>query len=146
MASVISLSFLRPRALPRASTITYILHASRQYEYNSSPNKPARIPTPRPSVPRQRATSRKGIIDPPPQAAIVPTQANKLYNIQRTAGTNLPIYHLSKAGGNQKLTRLKGIEGDLTVLRDELRESLGLEDKEVTINQLTRQIMVKVRE
>jgi len=42
-----------------------------------------------------------------------------------------------------KLTKLRRIEGDVNALRNDLREALGLEDKEVTINQLTRHIIVK---
>ena len=43
-----------------------------------------------------------------------------------------------------KLTKLRRIEGDVNALRTELQEALGLEQKEVVINQLTRQIIVKV--
>jgi len=42
-----------------------------------------------------------------------------------------------------KLTKLRRIEGDVNVLRKDLQDALGLADKEVTINQLTRQIIVK---
>jgi large subunit ribosomal protein L49 len=51
---------------------------------------------------------------------------------------------MAKRGGNMKLTKLRRIEGDVTALRNDLREALGLEEKEVTINQLTRHIIVKV--
>ena len=43
-----------------------------------------------------------------------------------------------------KLTKVRRIEGDVTTLRNDLRAALGLDEKEVTINQLTRQIIVKV--
>jgi len=42
-----------------------------------------------------------------------------------------------------KLTRLKRIEGDVNALRNDLREAFGMDEKEVTINQLTRHIIVK---
>lgn len=42
-----------------------------------------------------------------------------------------------------KLTKVRRIEGDVTALRNDLRAALGLDEKEVTINQLTRQIIVK---
>lgn len=43
-----------------------------------------------------------------------------------------------------KLTKVRRIEGDVNALRNDLRAALGLDEKEVTINQLTRQIIVKV--
>lgn len=43
-----------------------------------------------------------------------------------------------------KLTKVRRIEGDVNALRNDLREALSLDEKEVTINQLTRQIIVKV--
>jgi large subunit ribosomal protein L49 len=51
---------------------------------------------------------------------------------------------MAKRGGNMKLTKLRRIEGDVTALRNDLREALGMDEKEVTINQLTRHIIVKV--
>ena len=43
-----------------------------------------------------------------------------------------------------KLTKLRRIEGDVNALRNDLLEALGLDEKEVRINQLTRHIIVKV--
>lgn len=43
-----------------------------------------------------------------------------------------------------KLTRLRRIEGDLAALKKDLQTALKVADGEVTINQLTRHIMVKV--
>ncbi|KAI9049358.1 hypothetical protein LZ554_006392 [Drepanopeziza brunnea f. sp. 'monogermtubi'] len=43
-----------------------------------------------------------------------------------------------------KLTRVKRIEGDLAVLRQDLQTVLGLEDgKAVVVNPVTRQVIVK---
>lgn len=42
-----------------------------------------------------------------------------------------------------KLTRVKKIDGNVEALRDELRAGLGLDGKEVVVNPLTRQVMVK---
>lgn len=44
-----------------------------------------------------------------------------------------------------KQTKLRRIEGNINVLRTDLREALGVDDKEIVINQLTQQIIVKVR-
>lgn len=43
-----------------------------------------------------------------------------------------------------KLTKVRRIEGDVNVLRTDLKEALGLDEKEISINQLTKQIIVKV--
>lgn len=43
-----------------------------------------------------------------------------------------------------KLTKVRRIEGDVAALRTELQEALGLQQKEVVINQLTKHIIVKV--
>ena len=43
-----------------------------------------------------------------------------------------------------KLTKVRRIEGDVSVLRSDLQKALGLAEKEVVINQLTRHIIVKV--
>jgi large subunit ribosomal protein L49 len=43
-----------------------------------------------------------------------------------------------------KLTKLRKIEGDVNVLRSDLQKALGLTEQQVVINQLTRQIIVKV--
>ena len=43
-----------------------------------------------------------------------------------------------------KLTKIRRIEGDVAALREELQEALGVEQKEVVINQLTKHIIVKV--
>jgi len=42
-----------------------------------------------------------------------------------------------------KQTKVRKLHGDISVLRTELQEALGLEEKEVVINQLTKQIIIK---
>lgn len=41
------------------------------------------------------------------------------------------------------MTRVKKVDGKAEVLRDELRELLGLAEKEVVINRTTGHIMIK---
>lgn len=41
------------------------------------------------------------------------------------------------------MTRVKKVDGRAEVLRDELRELLGLADKEVVVNKTTGHIMIK---
>lgn len=66
------------------------------------------------------------------------------YTVRRTPSNELPIYHLSKNGGNKKLTKIRKIEGDRLALRDELRTALQLSDKECSVNHLTGHILLKV--
>ncbi|KAJ4344982.1 54S ribosomal protein img2, mitochondrial, partial [Ascochyta clinopodiicola] len=56
---------------------------------------------------------------------------------------NLPIYTDYKRGGNLLLTTVRKVTGDLQALRDELRVWLGKKDQEVTINDLTKHVVVK---
>lgn len=68
---------------------------------------------------------------------------NLPYFVTRTPSKHLPIYTLRKAGGNKLVTRVKKVDGKPEVLRDELRELLGLGEKEVVINRNTGHIMIK---
>jgi large subunit ribosomal protein L49 len=43
-----------------------------------------------------------------------------------------------------KQTKLRRIEGNINVLRKDLQQALGMDEKEVVINQLTQQIIVRV--
>ncbi|KAF8857033.1 hypothetical protein BDZ45DRAFT_691219 [Acephala macrosclerotiorum] len=121
MATSIPLTFLRPMALPRPSTINYFLSAAR-LSTTTSASKPI-LSTP------------SGV------AAIEPKVYT--YRITRTPSNNYPIYTLSKRGGNMKLTKIRRIEGDANALRRDLVVALGLEEKEVVVNQLTRHVVVK---
>lgn len=68
------------------------------------------------------------------------------YHINRTASKKLPIYNITKGGGQtSKLTRLRKIDGDLAELRRDLQQALQLKDDHININQLTRHIIIKVR-
>ena len=67
------------------------------------------------------------------------------YHVDRTPSKQLPIYHLIKAGGNLKQTRIRKISGDITALRTDLQRELGLREDQIRINQLTRHIIIKVR-
>jgi large subunit ribosomal protein L49 len=118
------LLFLRPMALPRLSTLHRFLGIV----------KASTIAT----------SATASIIPPPPTQSTTPLAHPKPYRITLTPSNNYPIYTMAKRGGNMKLTRVKRIEGNVAALRNDLREALGLEEKDVTINQLTRHIIVKV--
>jgi large subunit ribosomal protein L49 len=117
------LSFLRPRALPRPSTINHFLSVARA-------STTATSSTPAPSL-------------------AAATSPSKPYRISLTSSKEYPVYHLNKRGGNMHITKIKHIEGDIEALKTDLQRTLGLQDakdvKDVVINQLTRHIIVKVR-
>lgn len=79
-------------------------------------------------------------VAPLPAAQCAP---NLPYYVTRTSSNELPIYTLRKRGGNMLLTRVKKIDGDVEALRDELRSTLGLEQKQVVVNALTRHVLLK---
>jgi large subunit ribosomal protein L49 len=122
-SSSMPLLFLRPMALPRPSTIHCFLGIAKA---------------------STTATSASSSPVPPPPAQAATPAKPKPYRITLTPSKNLPVYTLAKRGGNMKLTKVRRIEGDVTALRNDLRAALELDEKEVTINQLTRQIIVKV--
>ncbi|KAN0101880.1 Mitochondrial large subunit ribosomal protein (Img2) domain containing protein [Hyaloscypha variabilis] len=122
MTSSTPLLFLRPMVLPRASTIQRFLGIAK---VSTNATKASSLPVP-----------------PPPPQATTPAQ-QKPYRVTLTPSKNYPIYTLAKRGGNMKLTKLRRIEGDVNALRNDLRQALGVDEKEVTINQLTKHIIVK---
>ena len=124
MVSPMHLSFLRPMALPRPSALRHFLGIARA------------------STTTARITSSSTPSPSPPQTAAAAQQ--RPYRITKTPSNNYPVYHLEKRGGNMKLTKLRKIEGDVNVLRSDLQKALGLTEQQVVINQLTRQIIVKV--
>lgn len=67
------------------------------------------------------------------------------YHVLRTPSNQLPIYLLAKRGGNLHQTRIKKVEGDLAVLRNQLQQALKVPEEEIRINQRTRHIVIKVR-
>lgn len=115
MSSSISLSFLRPMALPRPSTLNRFLGIAR--------------------------ASTTSIPPPPLSSSTKPTRA---YWVTKTGTKGIPVYQLSKRGGNLHQTKVRRIEGDIMALKTDLQRALGLEDKEIVINQLTQHIIIKV--
>lgn len=118
MASPLPMRFLRPMSLPRPSTITRFLGISRLSISSAT-----------------TATTTS--------SATATTQTYP-YRVNRTPSNNLPIYLLAKAGGNLKQTKVRKIEGNINVLKTDLQQALGLDEKEIAINQLTKQIIIKV--
>ncbi|KAI1126990.1 mitochondrial large subunit ribosomal protein-domain-containing protein [Nemania abortiva] len=82
-----------------------------------------------------------------PAAAPAPSEPNAPrqlpYFVGRNNLNNLSIYQKSKRGGNYKLTVLKKGEGDLVALKQDIKEALQLPDSEISINSVTKHIMIK---
>lgn len=80
---------------------------------------------------------------PQPVAPLEPSQCapNLPYFVTRSANNELPIYTLRKRGGNLLVTRVKKIDGDRAVLKQQLKELLGR--NEVVVNGTTGHIMIK---
>ncbi|KAI1086414.1 hypothetical protein F5B19DRAFT_487516 [Rostrohypoxylon terebratum] len=65
------------------------------------------------------------------------------YFIGRNSLNNFSVYHKNKRGGNLKLTVLKRGEGDLLALKQDIMEALQLPRGDVTLNSVTRQIVIR---
>jgi len=67
------------------------------------------------------------------------------YFIYRTVNNNLPVYQEYKAGGNKLQTRIRRVEGNLQFLKNQIEEAFQMEKGGVTVNPLTKHIIVKGR-
>ncbi|KAI0206822.1 mitochondrial large subunit ribosomal protein-domain-containing protein [Astrocystis sublimbata] len=91
-------------------------------------------PLPSTTTPNVAAT-----IEPEPIAA-----ATQLpYFVGRNNLDNLSVYQSRKRGGNLKLTTVKRGEGNLQALKRDIRDALQLEDKEISVNNVTKHIVIK---
>ena len=66
------------------------------------------------------------------------------FHVARTPSNQLPVYQDSKRGGNLHQTLIRKISGDARALREDIREHLGLQDKDVVVNPVTGHVVVKV--
>ena len=74
----------------------------------------------------------------------LPSSPMEPYYIQRTPTRNLPIYQLTKAGGNLRMTRVRKIGGDTEVFRQQLQEFLQPTPEYVRINPINGHVEMKV--
>ncbi|KAI0838509.1 mitochondrial large subunit ribosomal protein-domain-containing protein [Hypoxylon sp. FL0890] len=65
------------------------------------------------------------------------------YFVGRNNLNNLGVYHKQRRGGNLKLTLLKNGEGDLLALKRDIKESLQLNDGDISVNSITRHIVIR---
>jgi large subunit ribosomal protein L49 len=141
-------SVARANAMPSPTTST----SSPTPNGTRNPYPPtSTIPATPSNGPAAFATTTIPPSNPSPTPPTLPSRTP--YTITRTPSQQLPIYHLSKAGGNKHLTKLRKIDGDLNKLKSDIRAALGVEDfvidrmgrkkENVAINWTTRQIVVK---
>jgi len=90
-------------------------------------------PSTSPSTPDTTATTPTTLADLEPLA----------YYVGRTPSQQLPIYHAARRGGSLHQTLVKKIQGDIKALKEELQDTLNLEDKHITINHLNNSIIIK---
>ncbi|KAI9861502.1 MAG: hypothetical protein M1824_002394 [Vezdaea acicularis] len=76
------------------------------------------------------------------QVASKPPPTEK-YFVSRSKSGNLPVYLQAKRGGNLRQTKIQKIEGDVSILQKQLIEALALSKDQVTINYLTKHIIIK---
>ncbi|TGJ84631.1 hypothetical protein E0Z10_g4137 [Xylaria hypoxylon] len=81
---------------------------------------------------------------PPPFEPIATGLRQLPYFVGRNNLNNLGVYHKKKRGGNFKLTYLKYGEGDLVALKQDIKAALRLPDGEISINSVTKHIVIKV--
>ncbi|KAH6637125.1 mitochondrial large subunit ribosomal protein-domain-containing protein [Chaetomium tenue] len=119
-----------PKATPQSTTL-----AARNYSTPTEPASPAATPT---------STSTPAPPAPPASTpSTTPTTTSHPYTVHRTPSNQLAVYHLSKRGGNMKLTAIKKVEGDRARFRAALAQELGVEEKTVVVNNLTGHVIVK---
>ncbi|KAL8998461.1 MAG: hypothetical protein Q9169_002498 [Polycauliona sp. 2 TL-2023] len=145
--------FLRPLPLPTRSSFLLLrsfsstkpISRGAQQFVNKRPPRPSTKP-PSSANPSPTSSSRKTTTPEQPPPPPIPDITQSLpYHIHRTPSQQLPVYQLAKRGGNLLLTRLRKIDGDITRLKEELQQALGLKQEQISINQLTKHIIIKVR-
>ncbi|KAI1771046.1 mitochondrial large subunit ribosomal protein-domain-containing protein [Hypoxylon cercidicola] len=99
----------------------------------------------------QQPSSSDPAIPPPPEPTSPPAQSeapnpSRLpYFVGRNDLNSLSVYHKNKRGGNLKLTLVKKGEGDLMALKQDIKEALQLNDRDISINSITRHIVIRGR-
>ncbi|KAK0936730.1 54S ribosomal protein img2, mitochondrial [Friedmanniomyces endolithicus] len=138
------------------------LRASRTASVSYPPKSLKSLPRPKESrasrrtnYPRAERTypTRHPTHSPTPYPKLIPEPVSHLpseqcapnlaYFVTRTPSKELPVYQLTKRGGNMKLTRIRKIDGRPETLRDALRVELNLGEKEAVFNAVTRQVVLK---
>lgn len=104
---------------------------------------------------RQKLFAKRTQFPPAPRATspLVPLGTStaqeqtptEVYFVRRTPTRHLPIYQLTKAGGNLRQTRVRKTEGKVEELRGLLEKELVPRPEWVRVNPLTMHVEMKVR-
>jgi large subunit ribosomal protein L49 len=65
------------------------------------------------------------------------------YFVHRSASKNLPVYETATNGGTLRLTRIRKLEGNLEVLRQQLISALDLDPQLIYIKNNTKHIIIR---
>ncbi|KAK0610170.1 hypothetical protein B0T17DRAFT_473272, partial [Bombardia bombarda] len=103
---------------------------------------PSPTATPRTSTRKTKSRLPLRKPTPPPPAPPPEDRPPPPFVVSRTPSKLFPIYHLTKRGGNQKLTIIKKVDGDRTVFTHWLAHDLGLELDKITILTPSNNIVV----
>ncbi|RYP81129.1 hypothetical protein DL769_002138 [Monosporascus sp. CRB-8-3] len=138
---------LRPTTSPAASvlrtSIRFVLPI-RTRPFSTSPVETS-APADTPTAPTLSSASASSFTQSAPSTTS-PQPAPKVqlpYFVSKNNLDNFSVYHRRKAGGNLKVTLLKRAEGNLQALKHDLKEALQLRDADVSVNSVTKHIMVR---
>ncbi|KAI0593995.1 mitochondrial large subunit ribosomal protein-domain-containing protein [Biscogniauxia sp. FL1348] len=112
-----------------------ILPASARNITTSEPATDAPLHAPS-GQPSSEASEFVAPSEPPPQPTLP-------YYVGRNNLRNFGVYHKVKSGGNFKITLLKKGEGNLQALKRDIRDALGLPETDVSVNNVTRHIVIR---
>jgi len=121
------------RSLPRPKESHASHRASQPVKARNYPDRVANQKTLFPKADR-------GPPRPLPESQVAP---NLPYFVTRTPSNELPIYTLTKRGGNLLQTRVKKIDGNVDILRDALQAVLRVPENECVINRTTGHVVIK---
>ncbi|RYO97217.1 hypothetical protein DL764_007358 [Monosporascus ibericus] len=138
---------LRPTTAPTASIIRtpirFVLPIrTRMFSTSTAETSPA---ADTPAAPTLSSSSASSFTQTAPSVTS-PEQVPKVqlpYFVSKNNLDNFGVYHRRKAGGNLKVTLLKRAEGNLQALKHDLKEALQLRDADVSVNSVTKHIMVR---
>lgn len=146
--AVPTMSFLRPLPPPSSSSLCLILRS-----FSSTPSKlrgsrdNLKTLDKRSPLASKSTSSRKPVISSTPTRTSPPLIPDitkpLLYHVHRTPSKQLPVYHIAKRGGSLLQTRLRKLDGDLMTLKSDLQQALGLKLDEISVNQMTKHIIIK---
>ena len=125
----------RQPAVPNATMLQTLLRTA----------APARQLALRPAVClRTLTTASRSAATATTTEAAAPPPVKRPYLVERTPSQKLPVYQLTKRGGNYKLTIVKKIEGDKQALKRDIAQELGLGLEDVRVKTVTGHIEMKV--